>query len=71
MAMESWMYGDPETVAIRRQQAELSKQRACGACVHKVSVEWNGVMYHGCEFKRRVFGNRCELYRVKQETACQ
>lgn len=66
MALETWQYGDPEKVLMRKQEIALSKARACGQCVHKVSIEWNGEMHYGCEFKRRRYGVRCELYREKQ-----
>lgn len=70
MALESWQYGDPERVAIRKQEEALRKAKACGQCAHKVSLDWNGETYHGCEYKRRRYGVRCELYseNPKKET---
>jgi hypothetical protein len=62
-ALESWEYGDPERVAIRRELDALRKAKACGQCVYKVTTEWNGEKYFGCEFKRRVYGIRCELFK--------
>lgn len=62
---ESWQYGDPEKVAIRKQEEALRKVRACGQCVHKTFVEWNGLEHFSCEFKRRFYGTRCELYRKR------
>lgn len=63
MALDSYMYNlTPEEIAIRHEQEALRKYRACGQCRHKVSVEWKGETHHGCEFKRRRYGTRCELY---------
>lgn len=66
MALESWMYGDPEKVAIRKEEEAARKHSACGQCTHKVSLEWNGETYHGCAYKRRIYGIRCTLYEVKK-----
>lgn len=66
MALESWMYADPEKVAIRKEEESIRKARACGKCRHKVTVVWKGDDYHGCEFKRRKYGTRCELYKEKK-----
>jgi hypothetical protein len=63
--MEKWEYGDPEKVAIRRQEEFNKKERACGQCVHRFSIEIKGKRINGCEFKRREYGVRCGLYRVK------
>jgi hypothetical protein len=66
MVLDSWMYGDPEKVAIRKEEEALAKEKACGRCCNKVSMEWQGELYHGCQFKRRHYGKRCELYREKR-----
>lgn len=63
MALESWMYGDPEKVAMRKEFERIRKDRACGECVHKRSIEFKGEIYHSCSFKRRVYGTRCELFK--------
>jgi hypothetical protein len=60
------MYGDPEKVAIRRQEEALRKAKACGDCVHKRSQEFQGELVHFCGFKRKVYGRRCELFRTIQ-----
>lgn len=69
MALDAWMYGDPETVAIRKQEAERRKReaaekrkQACGSCVH--SVEWNGRMV--CD-RRHTYGVRCRFYNERTE----
>lgn len=69
--MERWEYGDPFEVVARREATAQRKDKACGQCAHKVSIDWKGETYHGCEFKRREYGVRCELYSEikKQETA--
>lgn len=67
--LDNWLYGDPETVAIRRQeaqqrQAEAAKRRqdACGQCVH--SVELMG--RHVCD-RRHTYGFRCRFYQQREE----
>jgi hypothetical protein len=64
--MERWEYGDPFEVAARREEIAQHAARECGSCAHKVSMEWKGVTYHGCEHKRRKYGARCKLYREKR-----
>ncbi len=66
MALESWMYGDPEKVAIRKEAERIRKEKACGNCTHKRSVEFKNEIHHSCSFKKRVYGTRCELF-VKVE----
>lgn len=66
MARESWEYGDPEMVAIRRQEEEFRREWECGRCIHKVSLEVNGKLHVRCEFKRRTYGKRCELHKIKR-----
>ncbi len=63
---ESWLYGDPEKIAIRKESMRIRKDKACGECLHKRSVEWKGEVLNACEFKRRVYGKRCELYKKDQ-----
>ncbi len=58
---------DPETIAIRRQEAELRKARACGECRHVVILRLNDGELRRCEFKRRTYGVRCDLFRLKGE----
>ena len=66
MTLDAWEYGDPEKVAIRREEEAARKALACGKCSHKVSIDWKGETYFGCEFKRRQYGRRCELYLEKK-----
>ena len=67
MALDSYMYGDPEWVLIRKQQAEARKQTACGACTHHEQIQIAGENLHYCEFKRRTYGTRCELYTTEKK----
>jgi hypothetical protein len=62
MALESWMYGNPETVLMRKQEAALRKERACGQCVHKISIVMGNETVSTCEYKRKQYGKRCDLY---------
>lgn len=64
--LESWEYGDPEQVVIRREEEAQRKEKACGQCAHKISIEFRGDVLRGCEFQRRQYGWRCELYEVKK-----
>lgn len=61
--LPSWAYGDPEQVAIRRQEEAAQKEKACGPCRNRVSFHWNGEEIVGCSFKRMIYGRRCEHFR--------
>ena len=63
--MPQWEYGDPLKVAARREAIAQRQARACGRCIHRISIEWKGQAYHSCEHQRRRYGVRCELYREK------
>lgn len=67
MTLDNWLYGNPETVAIRRQEAqqrqiEAAKRRqdACGQCVHSVDVAGIKV----CD-RRHTYGFRCRFYKER------
>lgn len=62
--LEQWEYGDPEKVAIRKEEEALRAARACGQCAHKRSMEFRGEVVHCCEFKRKTYGRRCDLFRL-------
>jgi len=64
MALESWMFGNPEDVAARREAHEQRKQAACGACVHPLDLTVNGKTMHACDAGRR-YGKRCEMFKTK------
>lgn len=66
MAWESWLYGDPEKVAIRKQEIAARQARACGDCVHARSLDFQDETYHYCQFKRKQYGTRCDLYEPKK-----
>ena len=67
MVLDSYMYGDPETVLIRKQEDAARKQTACGQCIHHKQMEFQGENWHFCEFKRRTYGTRCELYTTEKK----
>jgi len=56
MTLDAWMYGNPETVAIRRQENEYRKIKACSGCIHHKKIDFNGEDFHACGIKRGVFG---------------
>ena len=68
MIWDAWMYKNPETVAIRKQEDALRKAKACGDCIHRQSIDFRGETWHACTYKRRVYGIRCELFETKRET---
>lgn len=65
-ALESWMYDDPERVAIHKQQVAISNEKACGKCAHRLAPFFKNEEVPGCKFKRRIYGQRCELYKVEK-----
>lgn len=67
MTLESWLYGNPETVAIRRQEEALRKARACGACVHRRTMEIEGQTLNACEYRRQ-YGRRCDKFETTKGT---
>ena len=66
MALESWMFGNPETVLIRKQELAARKAQECGQCVHKLEMEFRGEVGYFCKFKRHLYGKRCDLYEIKK-----
>lgn len=64
MTLDAWQWGNPETVAIRRQEEANHKLRECGNCKHHVSAVFNGETLHRCEIRRFGFGKRCDSYKV-------
>ncbi len=68
MTLDNWLYGDPETVAIRRQEAQQRqldaakrRQDACGGCVHSVELMGRQV----CA-KLHTYGFWCRFYRERE-----
>jgi len=39
MTLDAHMWGNPETVLQRKQEAEARKHANCGACVHHQSMQ--------------------------------
>ena len=64
MALDDWMYRDPLEVAARREALEQRQTAACGACIHRRSMDWQGETWNYCEYKRRVYGRRCDLFEI-------
>ena len=67
MALESWMYGDPEDVAARREAIRQRKDRLCGECAHRVCFEFKGEEVNLCEFNHEYGKQRCVLDKRKSE----
>jgi hypothetical protein len=63
MAIEAWMYGNPETVAIRREEAALRKLKNCQGCKHHKQMVYDGTTLNRCEIKRHGYGTpNCQQY---------
>lgn len=76
MAFESWLYGDPEKVAMRKQAEKERQDRNCGACGHRVTMVWKGETISACSFKKRTYGDRrCDKFttvnQIKMEDSCK
>lgn len=66
IALESWLYGDPEAVAIRREAAAQRANAKCGDCIHKRTEQVRREIVYRCVFSRRTYGIRCDLYKADQ-----
>lgn len=68
MALEAWMYGDPEDVAARREAIRQRKERECAACVRMVRFEFKGEEINLCEFNgRNPSDRRCLQFKRRDE----
>lgn len=66
MAHDSWLYGDPENVLIRKQEEEARRDRQCGKCVHRAELPMEHKVVVFCSKKFQTYGHRCHLFRIKQ-----
>lgn len=66
IALESWLYGDPEAVAIRREAAAHKAHARCGDCIHKRTEIVRREIVYRCVFSKRKYGIRCDLYKADQ-----
>ena len=64
--LDKWEYGNPETVAMRRQEIAQREAKACGDCIYAVSVEFRGNTGHFCENRHKTYGKGCELFKIKK-----
>lgn len=60
MTLDSHMYGNPEAVLQRKQEAQIRKVQQCGKCIN-VSMIFNG--QPKCTKRYQTFGYRCEFYK--------
>ena len=55
-ALDRYMYGNPETILMNRQQREINcregSERVCTGCVHKRVIWLGGVEHKACSIKR-------------------
>ena len=55
-ALDRYLYGNPETIAMNRQQRDINRtarmEKVCAGCIHK-RVIWIGEVKHkACAIKR-------------------
>ncbi|WP_342617207.1 hypothetical protein [Rhodoferax sp. GW822-FHT02A01] len=66
MALDAYLYGNPETILERKQEHLARQLRACGQCVHHRTIEFKGEVLHGCDCRNRTYGKRCQLFEIKK-----
>lgn len=63
---EQWERMDPFEVVARREAIAQRKEKQCGWCVHKrIKAGKRGEVEFECVFKKRQYGQRCELYKTE------
>lgn len=65
--MEKWEMGDPEKVAIRRETEKIRKDQECGSCLYRCERTIRREIESYCQFRKRTYGKRCDLYKFKPE----
>lgn len=66
MTLDAHMWGNPETVLQRKQEAEARKHANCGSCVHHQSMQVSSGVIHICDLKRQKYGYRCINFKIKK-----
>jgi hypothetical protein len=66
MTFDSWMYGNPETVAIRKQEAAFRKLKQCKGCTHHQQIEIQGETLNRCDIKTYGTPN-CQQFTTKRK----
>ena len=55
-AIDRYMYGNPETILMNRQQREINRkegsERVCAGCAHKRVIWLGDVEHKACAIKR-------------------
>ena len=66
MALDSYMYSNPEFVLQRKQELEARKIKGCTGCKHHKTMDFRGDLLHRCDIKPRGFGTaNCQQYTRK------
>jgi hypothetical protein len=65
MALDSWMYLDPEKVAVRKEEIKARKHRQCGPCKHHITAQVDGETLHACEYGR-TYGYKCQAFKPRK-----
>jgi hypothetical protein len=55
------LYGNPETVLMRKQAAQEARHKHCGDCLHHLVLHLTETQ-HACAKGRR-YGYRCDFYK--------
>lgn len=66
MALHHLAYQDPFLVVARREAREQKQEAACGNCLYRLSMRWQGTLINRCELKKH-YGKRCLNYRPHQK----
>jgi len=62
MALDHFAYQDPFWVVARREAHQQKQEAACGQCVYRLSMPWQGTRINQCGLKKH-YGKRCLNYR--------
>jgi len=62
--LDSWQYGNPETVLMQKQQAAGKRKAKCGKCAHYAALQIGSETHHGCTLKRRNW-QACTYFQTK------
>lgn len=63
MTLDSWLYGNPESVLQAKQERQLKRKQSCAGCINLRSIEFNGDVVIACALKRTAIVRRCEFYK--------
>lgn len=65
MTLDSWEYGNPETVLEAKQAQAARKHAQCGQCIHASRGVFKGQDLPICTQPRQTYGYQCFKYQTK------